>query len=743
MRHILIIFLFCLTSAQAQNITITGIITDKENGEPIIGGNVVVKGTMTGATTDIDGNYSVSAPANGTLVFSYLGYKSLEMPINGRSVINITMEEDKLEFPTDHPIIAYTIPYPIRLSPTKTTNGNTLKMGRPNSVESLMQGYLTGVYFENSSTPNEAEMNIRSGNRYIDGSVRYVVDGIPDAPFNPADISSIYVTKDASSAALSGIAAPSGGVVHITTKRGYSGPRLEANAWVGTQKAHKNLPDDADGIFDKYLQSGLVQHYDLTMSKNKDNDEIAGSVVFDNVEGVIKDMRAENLTTRLKAKTQFYRWLEAGQSFFYRHSIQHTGILYKQEDTGMLNTGRYNPEETFYTSTYLSSYIDKKLQLKSILSYKKTEWEYKDMDINNTKYRHLMWDNSIQSEYDWYPHTLRLLGSFALHKKKRETDIHYHPYQDIFKDNYMTKDFLLRAAYSYEGGRRNLMASIRRSEASIDDVEMDKKYAYFPAIAATWDIAEEFFGYGLRDKIDVLKIKASWDKTGQIGTTLWDSRPPSFLFYSGETTDWMKTEQINGGLKISLINGNLFLAANYFRKKTTGIPLFNNAGYPFFNNTGEVINRGWELEARFNKSFNRDLRFVIRPNVTLYNPSVKKNENDVFSPGEYLAPDAFYGMDLDLSWKNLETNILLQGAEGAKFNDIRTREEYKTDYFGIKSLNVSYRFLIRNYRRDTNIYVYANAENLTTSISSNINKDSEYVMYPLNRMFSLGVRVTY
>ena len=80
-------------SAWAQNISVTGTVTDK-SGEPVIGAYILVQGTTNGTSTDIDGKYQINAPANGTLVFKLVGMKDLTMPVNNRSVINAIMEED-------------------------------------------------------------------------------------------------------------------------------------------------------------------------------------------------------------------------------------------------------------------------------------------------------------------------------------------------------------------------------------------------------------------------------------------------------------------------------------------------------------------------------------------------------------------------------------------------------------------------------------------------------------------------
>ena len=80
-------------SAWAQNISVSGTVTDV-NGEPIIGAYVLVQGTSNGTSTDVDGKYQISVPSNGTLEFTLVGMKNVVVPVNGKAVINVTMEED-------------------------------------------------------------------------------------------------------------------------------------------------------------------------------------------------------------------------------------------------------------------------------------------------------------------------------------------------------------------------------------------------------------------------------------------------------------------------------------------------------------------------------------------------------------------------------------------------------------------------------------------------------------------------
>ena len=98
---------FLMTVVAMAQITVTGNVKD-DSGEPIIGANVLVKGTTNGTITDFDGNYSISVPSNATLVFSYVGYKDQEIAVAGKSTINVTLEEDS-ELLEDVVVVGYAV----------------------------------------------------------------------------------------------------------------------------------------------------------------------------------------------------------------------------------------------------------------------------------------------------------------------------------------------------------------------------------------------------------------------------------------------------------------------------------------------------------------------------------------------------------------------------------------------------------------------------------------------------------
>ncbi len=217
-------------------LTVSGIVTDQD-GESLIGVNVLIKGTATGTVTDIDGSYSLEvADENSILVFSYTGYVSQELMVGGRSSINVTMSEDVKEL-QEIVVIGYGTQRKKDLTGSiSSVDADEYKNQPVNRLDQILQGRTAGVNVTNSSGAPGGTTSIRiRGANSINGNndPLYVVDGFVGADFrdvNPSDIETIQVLKDASATAIYG-SRGSNGVVLITTKSGVAGdPKLSVTA---------------------------------------------------------------------------------------------------------------------------------------------------------------------------------------------------------------------------------------------------------------------------------------------------------------------------------------------------------------------------------------------------------------------------------------------------------------------------------------------------------------------------------
>ncbi|MBQ7575494.1 MAG: SusC/RagA family TonB-linked outer membrane protein [Bacteroidales bacterium] len=250
----------CGVLASAQNLQVSGVVTSQD-GEPVPFASVVLKGTTTGTATDALGNYSISAPSNGTLVFSSIGFTTQEAQVGGRKVINIILAPDT-EFLDDVIVVAYgTAKRESVTGAVSTVRSESIEKRPVSSVTDILDGRVTGVMVNSTygAPGSDAEISIRGfGSINGNNDPLYVVDGVPFggnvSDLNPNDIESITVLKDATSAALYGNRA-SNGVILITTKRGKS-DKVTMNVSVNQGFYSRGIPE-----YDKVDAYGFMQTY--------------------------------------------------------------------------------------------------------------------------------------------------------------------------------------------------------------------------------------------------------------------------------------------------------------------------------------------------------------------------------------------------------------------------------------------------------------------------------------------------
>lgn len=222
-------FISIAWSSETPFINVSGTVTSQASGETLPGVTVVVKGTNTGAVTDLDGRYNIEVPnSNDILVFSSIGYLTQEVPVNGRSAINVVMEEDIASL-DEVVVVGYGTQRKSDLTGAVASIKSEKLLDRQSfSVSQALQGRLPGVdVYANTAAPGEpARIRVRGINSINSGvDPLFVVDGIIGINANfldPNNIESVEVLKDASSTAIYG-ARGANGVIIITTKRGLEG----------------------------------------------------------------------------------------------------------------------------------------------------------------------------------------------------------------------------------------------------------------------------------------------------------------------------------------------------------------------------------------------------------------------------------------------------------------------------------------------------------------------------------------
>ncbi len=218
----------CSTAVFAQQKAIKGTVVDA-TGEPLIGVNVSVKGTTIGTITDVDGNYTLDVPADGIMVFSFIGYKTIEIPVGNQSVINQILNEDTQNI-DEVVVVGYGVQKKVTVTgAVASLKGEELKASPTTNLTNGMVGRMPGVIgFQRSDEPGGGgtTIRIRGTNSTGNNDPLIVIDGVPGRAggldrLNPNEIESISVLKDASAAIYGSRAA--NGVILVTTKRGKEG----------------------------------------------------------------------------------------------------------------------------------------------------------------------------------------------------------------------------------------------------------------------------------------------------------------------------------------------------------------------------------------------------------------------------------------------------------------------------------------------------------------------------------------
>ncbi len=243
-KPLVFLFLLCLfpLGALAQG-TVKGTVSDAF-GDPVIGATVKVQGSNEGTITDFNGNFSIKAASNATLIISYIGYTTKEVNVNGQSTVNVTLEEDNTTL-EDVVVIGYgTMKKKLVTGATVQVKGEDIaKLNTTNALEA-MQSSTPGVQITSASTqPGKGyKVYIRGIGTIGDSQPLYVIDGVAGGNLdgiNPNDIESIDVLKDAASAAIYGSRAANG-VILVTTKQGKAGKiEISYNGAIGWSNAYK------------------------------------------------------------------------------------------------------------------------------------------------------------------------------------------------------------------------------------------------------------------------------------------------------------------------------------------------------------------------------------------------------------------------------------------------------------------------------------------------------------------------
>jgi len=324
-------FFIALIAQGQQSTSVSGTVTDV-NGETLIGVSVKVKGTTTGTTTSENGRYQLSSvDANSTLVFTYLGFSTLEEPVRGRQSINVQLQSQSTEL-SQVVVVGYGTQRKKDLTGAVSVVQSTdIQKRQATTVAEAMQGLASGVNIRGGGQPgSEAQIQIRGLKNLSGTSPLYVIDGMittANRDFNPNDIESLQILKDASAAAIYGSRAANG-VIIITTKQGKEGPmkvefsgktstqtiprydladteeftRLNYMAYDNAGAVRQNLNTDVNTNWqDETFRTGNVQDYNLSFSGGSKNGGYLVSTNYFGNKGTVIDTKFDRISFRVNS----------------------------------------------------------------------------------------------------------------------------------------------------------------------------------------------------------------------------------------------------------------------------------------------------------------------------------------------------------------------------------------------------------------------------------------------------------
>ena len=342
--------------------TITGTVTDADNGETLIGVNIIIKGTARGTVTDFDGNYSIEAEDSDVLIFSYTGYTDTEVVVGNQSVINLSLGTDVAQL--DEVVV---VGYGTRKKSHNTgaiakVGGDEVAAIQSARVDDALAGKLSGVLIQNQDgAPGAApKIQIRAASSISgDSNPLIVVDGYPIsgtlATVNPSDIASLEVLKDAASAAIYG-SRGANGVILVTTKKGTSGKaKISYNGYVSTSSKYRdnillsgpewadhsreqiaagawnlsqvdpafvdyrlNAYQNSPGAIspeDWLFRSATTTNHDFSISGGTDDVNYYASVGYLNAEGIVITQGFERYNARLNVDAKLGNRFKTGLNF--------------------------------------------------------------------------------------------------------------------------------------------------------------------------------------------------------------------------------------------------------------------------------------------------------------------------------------------------------------------------------------------------------------------------------------------
>lgn len=345
----------------AQQITVQGVVKD-QTGETVIGASVMEKGTTNGTITGIDGDFSLNMSSNGTLVVSFVGYKTQEVQVKGQKQLQVVLSEDA-EMLDEVVVIGYGTMKKSDLTGAVSSIGNKdIKDSPVSNLGQAIQGKISGVQIVDAGKPGDnVSIKIRGLGSINNCDLLVVIDGVPTdlglSSLNMADVERLDVLKDASATAIYG-SRGANGVVMITTKRGTEGKgKLAVSANYSFQNA-TNVPSLLNAAqyaelsndmmvnsgrnpnpewanpselgagtdwMDELLRTGVMQNYTVSYSGGNEKSHYYVSGGFLDQSGIVKSVNYRRFTFQSNSDAQVLKWLKFSNNITFSADTKKSG----------------------------------------------------------------------------------------------------------------------------------------------------------------------------------------------------------------------------------------------------------------------------------------------------------------------------------------------------------------------------------------------------------------------------------
>ena len=727
----LLFFFMAFISVQvyAQDIKVSGTVISGSDNYPIIGANILVKGTTIGTITDVDGNFTFEAPAGSTLIISYIGYQTQELKA-GNTPLKIVLSEDSEKL--DEVVV---IGYGSQKKSDMTggiaaVNEEKLQMVTTNNLLDRLAGQVPGLNITTAkANPGEEQkLRVRGENSLTaDNAPLIVLDGIPYSgslgDIDPNIIENMSVLKDASSAAIYG-SRGANGVILIQTKKGKKGAAtVTYKGQIGFQQPERTLNVMKGPEYVQYIQdynrlkngytgdqldpmtllnpnerenwkngretdwqdmvfrNALVTNHQIGISGGTESTTYMASIAHMREDGIVENTGMKRTNIALNITQVFNKWLTVGMNTQaiqkdYGGETPNLGSAFAlspygkpYDDNGnieyypMNQTLYYHPladanatNDKISRNVFISTFAEIQFPVDGLKFRTNFGYNYRNLmegtyygrdtktgqavngsaSIKNTNYYDYTWENVLTYDKTFGKHKIGATALFSVQETNKKIaeesgesfvndESEYHNMAGAEKNKVITSEltetamlsYMLRLNYSY--ANKYLLTLTGRSDG-YSAFGTNNKYAFFPSVAAAWNISSEEFMEATTDWLDMLKIRASWGSNGNQAINAYQTlnrlKLTNYIWGDNGTTvngsylpkdgvgnpnlKWETSKTVNFGIDFSFFNGRLSGNLDAYVVNTSDLLMkrtvpYMNGFQSIMDNVGKTRNKGVEF----------------------------------------------------------------------------------------------------------------------------------------------------